>query len=381
MPVVCLLPFAFYLLPFAFYLLPFTFYLLPFAFCLLPFAFHLLPCFWWGSLRSTPPYALPPTTHCSHATHSEKLPPPHRPLRPPQCGQVVAVERADAARGLDRLGRGRHDHRSGGKAHGNAATGTGRSSSTPRASTMRGPWANSASPKPSRSSSAPTWAWSWSMRVSGARSRRPFSTNCSRETCRPSWSSTSPTSASRDATLQAELQASGVSNVVDRGVGGPRCAGTARGPDPRRPGRLPASAGDRRRPGAARRNGDTRGAHRHGGPQGPAHRAASANDPRLAGRRRLLHGRQRARTARCLGAAQTSAGAGGHRFAGLPQGGRRHAAGHQDDLVFHPLRAAEGRLEPVRAWGDGDRHACGPATACSWPSPAAIIPSATTSGG
>ena len=76
-----------------------------------------------------------------------------------------------------------------------------------------------------------------------------------------------------------------------------------------------------------------------------------------------------------------AAGAGGHRFAGLSEGGRRHAAGREDDLVFHPLRPAEGRPGPVRRGGHGDRPPASPATACWWPRPARIIPSATTSAG
>ena len=57
--------------------------------------------------------------------HPQESPPPHRPVRPPQRRQVVAAERDDPAGGLDRLGDRRHHDRPGGKADGAAAARAG----------------------------------------------------------------------------------------------------------------------------------------------------------------------------------------------------------------------------------------------------------------
>ncbi len=94
------------------------------------------------------------------------------------------------------------------------------------------------------------------------------------------------------------------------------------------------------RPGAARRGGGARGADRQGGAEGPADPAAGADDPRPARRRRRMALVVKERELRRRpGAADPPAGAGGHRLAGVPEGGRRHAAGRPDDLVLDPLVA------------------------------------------
>ena len=59
--------------------------------------------------------------HACMTSRPQGLAPAHRHVRPPQRRQVEPAQRADPPEGLDRLRRGRHHHRPGGKAHGAAA--------------------------------------------------------------------------------------------------------------------------------------------------------------------------------------------------------------------------------------------------------------------
>ena len=79
------------------------------------------------------------------------------------------------------------------------------------------------------------------------------------------------------------------------------------------------------------------------------------------------------------GAAKVAAETGGHRFAGVSESGRRHAAGRADDELFDSLVAVQRRSAGAGAGHAGHRKAARAATACWWPRPARIIRSARTS--
>ena len=79
-------------------------------------------------------------------------------------------------------------------------------------------------------------------------------------------------------------------------------------------------------------------------PRGPADPAAGAEHPRPPGQRRDGARGEGARAPQRPRAAQPAAEARRHRLAGVPQGGRRHAARGADDELLDPLRRFKGDL-------------------------------------
>ena len=191
----------------------------------------------------------------------------------------------------------------------------------------RGRWAKSGCKRPGRCSTAPTWACSWSTPGVGRVRGGASSASCRAAVPVDRRLQQVATWPSRRPAVLDELREAKTPACRDGGVRGSRRVRVARGADPGRPRGFPAPAGDGGRSGAAGRDGRAGRAHRHGSAQGPADRAAGANDPRPAGRRRLLPGGQGAGAARRLGPAEPPAGPGGDRFAGVPEGRGRHAAG------------------------------------------------------
>ena len=244
-------------------------------------------------------FELPPRNRNSHDFSPQILPPPHRPVRPPQCGQVVAAERADRQQvsivseiagtttdpvekpmetAADRAGavhrHGRHRRRRGAGRNADAEDPAGLRPHRPGPGRRR-------------------------RRAAGASSRKASSASCrarkipavvvfnkSDLATPPAGSAgrTRPRRRSRCVETVA-TEGRGVLELREALIAG-------------RAGGVPQPAGDRGRPGAAGRDGRAGRAHRHGSPQGPADPAAGADDPRPAGRRRLLPGGQGARAAR-----------------------------------------------------------------------------------